>query len=154
MLSCNWNTTCKNGRKTEVVKMKANALIAVLIGIVLAASTAPSLMAHHSFAAAYDLTKPITVKGTLTRVDWGNPHISFFLNVRDKTGTVTEWGVDAASPSALSARGLDKTSLKIGETISVEAFPARNGKPFAAATALTLPEGRRILAGSDGAISK
>jgi hypothetical protein len=62
--------------------------------------------------------------------------------------------VDAAAPAALVARGLNKTSLKVGDTVLIEAYPARNGKPFAAASALTLPDGRRILAGSDGAVSK
>ena len=134
--------------------MKINQFVVVLISAALVSVAAPSLIAHHSFAAAYDLTKPITFNGTITRVDWGNPHISLFINVKDKTGTVTEWGVDAASPAALAGRGLNKTSLKIGEAISVKAFPARNGKPFAAATTLTLPDGRQIFAGSDGAVSK
>jgi Family of unknown function (DUF6152) len=135
-------------------EMKANGFLVVLIIVALILVATPRLVAHHSFAASYDLTKPITVKGTITRVDWGNPHISFFIDVKDKAGTVTAWGVDAASPSALAGRGLDKTSLKVGSAISVEAFPARNGKPFAAASALTLPDGRRIFAGSDGAVSR
>jgi uncharacterized protein DUF6152 len=134
--------------------MKANALVIGLISVTVILVTGSSLLAHHSFAAAYDLTKPITVQGTITRVDWGNPHISLFLNVRDKNGTVKEWGLDAASPAALAGRGLNKTSLKVGDTISVEAFPARNGKPFAAASALTLPDGRKFFAGSDGATSR
>ena len=134
--------------------MKANGFVVLLVGIALIVVAAPGLMAHHSFAAAYDLNKPVTVKGTITRVDWGNPHISFFLDVKDKAGTVTKWGVDAASPAALAGRGLDRTSLRPGDTITVEAFPARNGKPFAAASALTLPDGRRIFAGSDGAVAK
>jgi len=134
--------------------MKANTFVVLLIGVALILAAAPKLGAHHSFAAAFDLTKPITVMGTITRVDWGNPHISLFLNVRQKNGGVTEWGVDAAAPAALVARGLNKTSLKVGDTVLIEAYPARNGKPFAAASALTLPDGRRILAGSDGAVSK
>jgi len=109
------------------------------------------LIAHHSFAAAYDLTKTVTVRGMLTKVDWANPHISLFLDVKDKAGAVTQWGVDAAAPSALVARGLERTLLKPGDPIVVEGFPARNGKPFAAASALTLRDGRRFLAGSDGA---
>jgi uncharacterized protein DUF6152 len=134
--------------------MKANMLVIALISLTVMLISSSSLSAHHSFAAAYDLTKPITVKGTITRVDWGNPHISLFLNVKDKNGTVKEWGVDAASPAALAGRGLNKTSLRVGDMISVEAFPARNGKPFAAASALTLPDGRRLFAGSDGATSR
>ena len=126
----------------------------LIIGMVLMVVAAPALMAHHSFAAAFDLNKQVTVKGTITRVDWANPHISLYLDVKDKAGTVTKWGVDAAAPAALSGRGLDRASLKPGDTITVEAYPARNGKLFLAASALTLPDGRRILAGSDGAVPK
>ena len=134
--------------------MKPNRFIVLIIGIVLMTVTAPALLAHHSFAAAFDLSKQITVKGTITRVDWANPHISFYLDVKDAAGTVTKWGVDAAAPAALAGRGLNRTSLKPGDTITVEAYPARNGKLFLAASALTLPDGRRILAGSDGAVPR
>ncbi len=85
--------------------MKANALFIGLIGVTVILVAGPALLAHHSFAAAYDLTKPITVQGAITRVDWGNPHISLFLNVSDKNGIVTQWGVDAASPAALPVVG-------------------------------------------------
>jgi hypothetical protein len=133
--------------------MKARMFIVLLIVIAFMIAV-PMLMAHHSFAAAYDLNKTVTVKGTITRVDWANPHISFFLDVKDQAGTVTKWGVDAAAPAALVSRGLDRTALKPGDTITVEAYPARNGKPFAAASAVTLPDGRKIFAGSDGAVPK
>jgi hypothetical protein len=85
-------------------EMKANVLIVLAIIIALIIMAAPSLMAHHSFAVAYDLSKPVTVKGTITRVDWSNPHISFYLDVKDKGGSVTKWGVDAASPAALAPK--------------------------------------------------
>jgi hypothetical protein len=134
--------------------VKPNKLVVLIITIALMMVAVPPLMAHHSFAAAYDLNKTITFKGTITRVEWVNPHISLYLDVKDKAGTVTKWGVDAAAPAALAGRGLERTSLKAGDTIAVEAFPARNGKPFAAASALTLPDGRKILAGSDGAVPK
>jgi Family of unknown function (DUF6152) len=125
-----------------------------MISIALMIIAVPTVMAHHSFAAAYDLNKTVTIKGTITRVDWANPHISLYLDVKDKVGTVTKWGVDAAAPAALAARGLDRTSLKPGDTITVEAFPARNGKLFAAASAFTLSDGHRVLAGSDGAVPR
>jgi DNA/RNA endonuclease YhcR with UshA esterase domain len=136
--------------------MKANAFIVLLVVILIALMIVaePAVMAHHSFAAAFDLNKSITVKGTITRVEWANPHISIYLDVKDKAGTVTKWGVDGAAPSALVNRGLDRNSLKPGETITVEGYPARDGKPFAAASTVTLPDGRRILAGNDGAVPK
>ena len=134
--------------------MKHNRLVVLIISIVWMIVAVRPLMAHHSFAAAYDLTKTVTVKGTIMKVDWANPHISLYLDVKDKAGTVTQWGVDAAAPSALVARGLERTLLKPGDLIVVEGYPARNGKFFAAASALTLPNGRRFLAGSDGAVPK
>jgi hypothetical protein len=135
-------------------EMKSNVLVFSFIGIALIIVAGPMVMAHHSFAVAYDLSKPVTITGTITRVDWANPHISFYVDVKNKMGTVTSWGVDAASPAALAGRGVDRSSLRPGDTIIVEAFPARNGKPFAAASAFSLPDGRRILAGSDGAVSR
>ena len=88
--------------------MKANAFIVLLVVILIALMIVaePAVMAHHSFAAAFDLNKSITVKGTITRVEWANPHISIYLDVKDKAGTVTKWGVDGAAPSALVSRGL------------------------------------------------
>src|SRR5262245_7631508 len=108
------------------MKAKTFSILIIIVAFMIAA---PVLIAHHSFAAAYDLNKTITVKGTLTRVDWANPHISFFLDVADKAGKVTKWGVDAAAPAALAARGLNRAALKPGDTITVEAYPARNGMP-------------------------
>ena len=112
------------------------------------------VLAHHSFVADFNLNKPITVKGVVTKVDWSNPHISFSLDVKDESGKVTNWSVDAAAPAALSRRGWDRTALKPGDTITVEAFHARSGKPFAAASTVTLADGRKIFAGSDGATAR
>ena len=112
---------------------------------------ATPLLAHHSFMVAFDLSKSIAVKGVVTKVAWVNPHISFHMDVTDETGRVTTWGVDAAAPAALAARGWIRTSLRPGDVVTVEGFPARDGKPFAAAAIVTLSDGRKILAGSDGA---
>ena len=82
------------------------------------------LAAHHSFAAEYDANKPVDVTGTLTRVEWTNPHIWFYLDVKDEKGTVTNWGFSAAPPGVLMRRGIPKEVLKIGAVIHVQGFRA------------------------------
>ena len=108
------------------------------------------LTAHHSFMGEYNLSKPILLTGTVTRVEWANPHISFEIEVRDITGTITHWTVEAASPTALSGRGWTSTTLKVGTVVAVQAFPAKKGRPFAAAQTVTLVDGRTLSAESDG----
>jgi len=80
----------------------------------------------------------------------GKSNISISVDVTEPAGNVTNWGIDAAAPSALAARGWTAPSMKAGDVVTVEGFPARNGKPFAAASTVTLPDGRKIIAGSDG----
>lgn len=118
------------------------SLIVLLIAIPLAA--------HHSFMGEFDLTKPVVLKGVVTKVEWENPHITFFLNVKDENGIVSKWAVESASPSSLVRRGWTRDSLKPGELITIEGFLARNGLPFAAAKAVTLADGQRLRADSDG----
>ena len=122
--------------------------VAMLIGV------APRPMLAHHGAAAYDMSKSITLKGTVTKITWANPHISFFVDVTDTQGKVMNWGFDAAPPSALQARGWKATTIKAGDIITIEGFPARDGKPYSAATRVTVADGRTFIAGSDGAYPK
>jgi len=133
--------------------MKANAFLILFMTLGLVLMATP-LVAHHSFMVGFDLSKPIVVKGVVTKVAWANPHISFYVDVAGPDGKVTNWGIDAAAPSALAARGWTSASMKAGDVVTVEGFLARNGKPFAAASTVTLGDGRKILAGSDGAYAK
>lgn len=107
-----------------------------------------SLLAHHSFAAEYDGTKPVKVAGTLTRVEWQNPHIWFYLDVKDADGKVTNWGFSAAPPGVLMRRGIMKSALKLGATIHVEGFRARDGSNNASGGSITFADGRRVLTAS------
>src|SRR5262245_20496602 len=119
----------------------------VLCSIALAAGlflVGEPVLGHHSFMVEYDVTKPVTVGGVVTRVEYENPHISFFIDVKDAAGQVTNWGFEAASPSALKAQGWTRDSIKPGDYIIVYAYRARNGTPFAAARTLTLPNGRKL----------
>jgi hypothetical protein len=120
-----------------------------LTGIALVASAAP-LVAHHSFAAEYDATKPVTLKGTVTRVEWTNPHARFYVDVKDESGAVTNWNLELASPNVLSRQGWTRNSLKFGDVITVEGSMAKDGAKMANAKNVILADGRKVFAGSAG----
>jgi hypothetical protein len=105
-------------------------------------------LAHHSFDAEFDRNKPVTLKGSVTRVDWGNPHIWVFIDVKDAAGKVENWGVEGGAPNALFRNGWRKDSLKVGDIVTVEGFRGRDGSNRANANRVTLPDGRRVFAGS------
>ena len=117
-----------------------------VIGVALL--SAQTLSAHHSFAAEFDRNSPVTLTGAVTRVDWGNPHIWVFMDVKDDTGKVSNWGVEGGAPNALFRNGWRKDSLKVGDTVTVEGFKSKDGLPRANANRVTLPDGRRVFAGS------
>ena len=120
----------------------------VLFAIGVALVSAQTLSAHHSFAAEFDRNSPVTLTGSVTRVDWGNPHIWVFMDVKDDTGKVSNWGVEGGAPNALFRNGWRKDSLKVGDTVTVEGFKSKDGLPRANANRVTLPDGRRVFAGS------
>ena len=120
--------------------------LALLIAVLLAGS-AP-LAAHHSFAAEYDSTRPVDVTGTLTKVEWTNPHIWFYLDVKDDKGTVTNWGFSAAPPGVLMRRGIQKEVLKVGSVIHVQGFRAKDGSNNASGGTVTFADGRRVFTAS------
>ena len=124
--------------------MKQRALF--VIGVALL--SAQTLSAHHSFAAEFDRNSPVTLTGSVTRVDWGNPHIWVFLDVKEDTGKVSNWGVEGGAPNALFRNGWRKDSLKVGDTVTVEGFKSKDGLLRANANRVTLPDGRRVFAGS------
>ena len=124
--------------------MKRIALFVVGVALV----WAQTLSAHHSFAAEFDRNSPVTLTGSVTRVYWGNPHIWVFMDVKDDTGKVSNWGVEGGAPNALFRNGWRKDSLKVGDTVTVEGFKSKDGLPRANANRVTLPDGRRVFAGS------
>jgi hypothetical protein len=104
--------------------------------------------AHHSFAAEYDSTKPVSVTGTLTKVEWMNPHIWFYLDVKDEKGVVTTWAFSAAPPGVLMRRGISKEVLKLGRIIRVEGFRAKDGSNNANGGKVTFADGRSVFTAS------
>lgn len=118
-----------------------------LFGCFLAIVTTP-VLAHHSFAAEYDSAQPIKVTGTLTKIEWTNPHIWFYLDVKDDKGAVTTWGFSGGPPGVLQRRGISKSVLKVGAQIVVEGFRARDGSNNATGGTVTFADGRRVFTAS------
>lgn len=109
-------------------------LIAAGLGL-----TGGPMIAHHSFAAEFDSTKPITLKGTVTKVEWTNPHVWFYINVKDeKSGEMTNWGAEMGPPHGLQRRGWRRETLKIGEEVTVGGSLAKNGTKRVNASRVTL----------------
>jgi hypothetical protein len=100
--------------------------------------------AHHSVVAEYDVDRPVSIKGVITRVDWQNPHIWYYLNVTGDDGAVSEWGVSGGAPGQLMRRGIYKSVLEIGATVSVEGFQARDGSRNMTGRQVTFPDGRNV----------
>ena len=119
-------------------------LISVLASLPLVAA-APAF-AHHSFAAEYDAAKPVTLKGTVTKVEWTNPHARFYIDVKNGDGTTTNWNLELASPNYLKRAGWSSESLKQGDIVTVEGSLARSGANMANARAVTLANGQRVFA--------
>ncbi len=106
--------------------------------------------AHHSFSAEFDESKPITLKGVLTKVAWVNPHGWIYVDVKGPDGKVVNWAIEAGAPNALLRRGLRKTDFPAGIEVTVTGFLAKNGTPTANGRTVTLPDGREFFAGSSG----
>ena len=125
-----------------------NAL-AVIVASLSIVANAP-LLAHHSFAAEFDASKAIRLTGTLVKVDWTNPHIYFYLDVKDDDGSLIHWVCESGAPGALSRRGFKRGDLKLGDTLIVDGYRAKNGANLMDARRVTLPDGRIVSGASAG----
>ena len=112
--------------------------------LILLAIAAP-VSGHHSEAAEYDASKPVKITGVLKQVEWQNPHVWFYVDVKDENGTVTTWGFSAAPPGALMRRGVTKATLKIGEVVIVEGASARDGSNNASGRNVRYADGTNVL---------
>jgi len=123
--------------------------IAILVASLSLAAGVP-LLAHHSFAAEFDASKAIRVTGTLTRVQWTNPHTYFYIDVKDENGNVSKWSCEAGAPGALSRRGFKRGDLKLGDMVVVDGYRAKDGSRLMDARRVTLPDGRILSGASAG----
>jgi Family of unknown function (DUF6152) len=125
--------------------MKRMLLVAIAIGL-----SSAQLVAHHSFAAEFDASKAIRITGTLTKVEWTNPHIYFYLDAKDEQGNPVRWTCESGAPGALSRRGFKRGDLKLGDTIVVDGYRAKNGSNLMDARRVTLADGRIVSGASAG----
>jgi len=139
------------------MRLNWGGMLATGYGLLLAA--VPCL-AHHSFAAEYDSTKPITVKGVVSKVAWVNPHAYVWVDVKDENGKVTTWAFESLSPNALAQQGWTRNSLKAGDQVTVDGFLAKDGKPLADGSRhansrkITLADGHAVFVGTSADAGK
>jgi len=125
--------------------MRTKILAAAALASLIAAAV--PAWAHHSFAAEFDISKPVKLQGTVTSMEWINPHSWIHLDVKDPDGKVVSWMVEGGSPSVLLRRGFTKKSLEAGTVIVVDGYQAKNGENRANGANITLPDGKRLFLG-------
>ncbi len=126
--------------------MLKSAAALVVVGIM--STPVARLSAHHSFAAEFDATKPITLRGTVTKIERTNPHGWLYLDVMEPNGAVNNWAIETNAPAALARRGMTKETLAIGTEVKIEGFRAKDGSRMVNGTTLTFPDGRDLFVGS------
>jgi len=126
--------------------MRKSALLGALVAISFAGAMPAE--AHHAVGAQFDVTKNITITGTLTKVDWENPHAWFHFDVKNPDGTTTEWGTETVGPNGLRRLGLsDRRLFKIGDVYKVDVNPDRSGKPLGFTNSFIFPDGKFVKVG-------
>jgi hypothetical protein len=129
-------------------------MLRIMVSLVLISglllSAAPAL-AHHAFATEFDAKKPVTMKGIVTKIDWANPHVWFYINVKTENGTIENWGFEMGGPNSLRNSGWTKETMKIGDEVIVEGSLARNGTRSVNARSVTMAStGQKLGAASSG----
>lgn len=131
-----------------------HSVFALVLAAAAMVAVRPAL-AHHSFSAEYDSKKPVTLRGTVTKVDWMNPHVYFYIDVMDEKGDVTNWGLEMGPPNGLERAGWTKNTIQIGTEVVVEGTLAKDGSKQANAQTVTVAEtGKRLGAASSETTGK
>jgi hypothetical protein len=125
------------------------ATVICLVGLAMGGA-ATSVSAHHAFAAEFDANKQVSFKGTVTKMEWINPHAWLHVDVKKTDGTVENWAIEAGTPNVLFRRGFTKESLLPGTEIVIEGYQAKDGSHRCNGRDLTLPDGRKLFLGSSG----
>jgi hypothetical protein len=125
-------------------------LLLLVAGLIVAMAGRP-VIAHHSEAAEYDSTKPVKITGVITKVEWLNPHVWFYVDVKDDAGKVTTWGFSNAPPGALMRRGITKDALRIGAEVTVEGVRAKDGSNNASGRRVIYADGTNAFTATEGA---
>jgi hypothetical protein len=125
-----------------------NRLLVACVGLMLSALPAA---AHHSFAAEYDSKSLVTLAGVISKVEWTNPHIYFYVDVKDESGSVVTWAVEGYPPNTLKRTGFTRDDLKIGDMVSVTGYKAKDSSSRVAGREVTFPDGSKKFAGPAGA---
>lgn len=123
------------------------AIFAMCAGLL---STAAPMFAHHAFAAEFDAKRPVKLRGTVTKMEWINPHAWIHIDVKNSDGTATEWMIEAGTPNTLFRRGFTKDSLAAGTEILVDGYQSKDGSNRANGRDVTFPDGRKLFLGSSG----
>ena len=123
-------------------------LSVIAAGLALCVTSALPILAHHSFAAEYDDKKPVTLQGTITKVEWINPHIWVYLDAKDASGKAAKWQCEGGAPNSLTRNGWNKNSLKVGDAVTIDGYLAKDGSNSCNSRTIVLPDGRSVFAGS------
>lgn len=127
--------------------MKSRLVVWLLTSLSATAYAAPAL-AHHSFSAEFNANSPIDLTGTVTKIEWMNPHTFFYIDVQNEDGSWENWAIELGSPNGLMRRGWTRNSLQLGDTVSVTGSQARDGTLKGNARTVVLAGGKRLFAGS------
>ena len=123
-------------------------LTMLVVGLSLFVAAVP-VHAHHSFAAEFDATKPVKLTGTVTKIEWTNPHVWFYVDIKDEAGKVTNWGFELGSPNGLMRAGWTRNSMKVNEVVTIEGSAAKDGSNHVNARSITLAStGQKLFAAS------
>jgi hypothetical protein len=123
--------------------------LAALLGMAFAVTVLP-VEAHHSFAAEFDASKAIRITGVISKVEWTNPHSYLYIDVKDDQGNWATWACEGGAPNALSRRGFTRNAIKLGDTVTIDGYGAKDGSRLMDARRITLTDGRSFYSGSPG----